>query len=108
VSWETRKGSGRYYTRSFRRNGRMVREYVGGGLTGELAARNDELKREKRRQEREAREKERAELAAVSQVLAALAALSEAQMREGLEARGYHYHKGEWRKRRPQRGEGHE
>jgi len=108
MAWETRKGMGRYYTRSFRVNGRVVREYVGTGLIGELAALEDEREREQRRLEREARDQERAELAAMTEALEALATETEARVKEILEGTGYHRHKGQWRKKRQQGGGFHE
>ena len=100
MALETRNGRGRYYTRSFRVNGRMVREYVGAGQAGEQAARQDKMEREQRQLEREARDQERSELAAMTEALEALAAETEARVKEILEERGYHRHKGQWRKKR--------
>ena len=50
--WERRERGGLYYTRSRKVDGRVVREYVGGGILGELAAQMD-AERRRRRQEEE-------------------------------------------------------
>ena len=100
MAWETRNGTGHYYTRSFRVNGRMVREYVGAGPAGELAALEDQREREKRRLEREAHREERQRQQAITQVLDALAALSTVSLKKALGSAGYHCHRGQWRKQR--------
>ena len=48
--WERRERGSLYYTRSRKVNGDVVRQYVGGGVLGQLAAMEDESKREQERQ----------------------------------------------------------
>ena len=50
MSWEVRGGK-KYYTRSRRVDGRVLREYVGGGLAGEYAAELDAEARARRQHE---------------------------------------------------------
>jgi hypothetical protein len=43
MSWD-RQANRRYYSRSTKINGRIIREYVGGGEVGEIAATLDALR----------------------------------------------------------------
>lgn len=81
----------------------MVREYVGGGVVGELAARMDAEEGERR----EAKAAEgRVEVQRLEQLAAPVVELyevAEALARAHLIAGGCHRHKGEWRRRRERR-----
>jgi hypothetical protein len=102
VGWD----KGRYYTRSRKVNGRVVREYFGAGREAALVARMDALQREQREAERAARRAKRAELEALDAPLNELNDLADLLAHAALVAAGFHRHKrGEWRKRRAHRDE---
>jgi hypothetical protein len=102
--WERRERGGLYYTRSRKENGRVVREYVGGGILGELAAQMDAERRQLREAEKAAQREEREHLDALVAPLEKLCEAAEIITRAALVASGYHQHnRGEWRKRREQR-----
>jgi hypothetical protein len=97
---------GRYYTRSRKVNGRVVREYIGTGRVAELAAEMDAIQHQQREAEQAARRERRAELEALDVPFDELNDLAELVARAALEAAGFRQHKrGEWRKRRAQRNE---
>jgi hypothetical protein len=99
MGWE-RRGSGNYYYRKRRIGGRVVTEYVGKGLSGELGAWYDDQTRTERELDRAAREKARAEEEQIDQTIAEFEKLVQVITREYLIAQGYHNHKGQWRRKR--------
>jgi hypothetical protein len=103
MAWEHRERGGSYYTRSRRKDGRVVREYVGVGVLGEIAALEDEY--ERRRQEEEAAywKEELERLEELSVPVLELSEAAEILVRAHLIACGYHRHKGEWRRARGKR-----
>jgi hypothetical protein len=101
MGWD--KG-GRYYTRSHKVNGRVVREYIGGGLLGELAARRDAIDRQDREAERAERKAVQAEMDARDALVNDLNDVADLLAHAALLAAGYHRHKrGQWRKKRVRR-----
>lgn len=92
---------GRYYTRSRRENGRVVREYVGGGLVGQYASQLDAIERDKRLTQRECERIRRKETEVRDRELENLEELADLVVRAVLASAGFHrHHRGEWRKRR--------
>jgi hypothetical protein len=78
-----------------------VREYVGSGYAGELAAAEDALHREARARAATDRRTERERLAELDAPLEALDAQAEALYRAALVLAGYRQHdRGQWRKQR--------
>jgi hypothetical protein len=100
--WEKRDRGGLYYTRSRKVDGRVVREYVGGGLLGQLAARMDAEERRRREEEVAAWKEEQERMEALTAPVEELCEGVEVLARATLLASGFHRHKGEWRKRREQ------
>jgi hypothetical protein len=102
--WESRERGGLYYTRSRKVNGRVIREYVGGGVLGELAARMDAENRQRREEEAAAWREARDDLEEIAGLVDELCEDIESIARAALLAAGFRRHKrGEWRRRREPR-----
>jgi hypothetical protein len=104
MGWESRGSChGRYYTRSKRANGRVVREYIGaaGDPLVELVAAADILRQADRRAAAEARRAEEASWQAALAPLLELSRAADVMARAALLAAGYHQHsRSSWRKKR--------
>jgi len=101
MAWEKRKRGGAYYTRSRKVNGRVVREYVGGGALGELAALIDAQERQRREEEAAAWQEERERLEELAGLVDEFCEAVETVARATLLAAGFRQHnRGEWRRRR--------
>lgn len=99
--WESRERGGLYYTRSRKVDGRVVREYVGGGVLGELAARMDAEERRRREEEAAAWREERERLEGLAGLLDEFYDDVETVTSAALLVAGFRRHKrGEWRERR--------
>lgn len=97
MGWER----GRYYTRSRKVDGRVVREYVGIGEIAQLSAELDAAERADHLAERAERNAEKSELEALETQIRKLTELVDLAGHAALAAAGYHLHnRGEWRKRR--------
>jgi hypothetical protein len=99
MSWESRTRGGRYYTRSRRVHGRIVREYLGTGPVAEAAAEHDHLARTKREWERSETHRERVAIDRREAPVKALHDDIELLTRGALLAAGYHRHHGDWRRK---------
>ena len=99
MGWEVR-GRCRFYTRSRKVAGRVVREYIGTGAVAELAAAADAVRRADRRTAMEARRAEQANWQAALAPLLELSRVADLLARAALLAGGYHRHARTWRKKR--------
>ncbi len=101
MAWETRNGRGRYYTRSKKINGRVVREYIGTGLIGELAAAQDSERRARRLEEEATWKAAKAEMDELGDVVNRFSQDVSRLLGLSLLSAGYYRHnRGEWRCRR--------
>jgi hypothetical protein len=101
MGWERRTRGGLYYTRSRKVDGRVIREYVGGGLLGEFAATADAERCAVLKAQSEAWRAEQSRLDLADAPLNILREASDAMVRRSLMHAGYYQHnRGEWRKRR--------
>jgi hypothetical protein len=100
MGWEKR-GNATYYYTAERVGGRVVKQYVGTGRVGALAAQLEANTRAERTDAAEAERRARDELAALDAALVPLNKLAAAVTAAALVAAGYHRPKrGPWRKRR--------
>jgi hypothetical protein len=100
MGWEVH-GRCRFYTRSRKVAGRVVREYVGTGAVAELAAAADALRRADRRAALEARRAEQDRWREALAPLMELSRVADLVARAALLAAGYHRHsRSSWRKKR--------
>ncbi|HNP84418.1 MAG TPA: hypothetical protein PKN47_23395 [Nitrospira sp.] len=100
MAWESRAGSGRYYTRSKRVDGVVVREYIGSGAAGELVHRFDVEERLESVEQRAAFKSTQFRDGELDKTLDALVELADGVGRGLLLLAGCHqYNRGEWRKR---------
>ncbi len=99
MAWEERSG-GRYYYRTCWTDGRPVKEYVGGGLAGHLAAESDRIDRERAAAQRGRERRELEHLEALTAPVLELDHAAGILARAHLIASGCHRRKGEWRRGR--------
>jgi hypothetical protein len=105
MAWEQR-GNRTYYYRSRKIEGCVVKEYVGGGLAGMLAAREDEARRRRQYAARVALRSDRDTFNATAAAHDELSRAADALMTAALVAAGFHRHdRGQWRKRHGSKAE---
>jgi hypothetical protein len=101
MGWEKRERGGLYYTRTRKVGGRVVREYVGGGILGHIAALQDAQQRRRREVEADVWEQESERIEAIMAPVDQLYEVTEILYRATLMAAGFRRHqRGEWRRKR--------
>jgi ribosomal protein L25 (general stress protein Ctc) len=101
MPWETRKGKGRYYTRSRRVNGRVIRDYYGSGETAHVIAELDRQRRQDHQAQAAAWRAEKDTIGRLDAEVRELFEVAELLARATLLAAGCRqHHRGEWRRRR--------
>lgn len=98
MGWETRKRGSRYYVRQRKIGGRLYREYIGGGESGELAAQRDKLEQLRCLQERKVRKVERQTDRTRERALIDYCGAVRERMEAVLVKAGCYKHRGQWRR----------
>ena len=99
MSWESRGGTARYFTRTIRVNGGFVREYHGRGQIAEFVANEFARKRDQRGRGERWRDF-RKNLRQADKLVISFCDQTDVLLRATLLAAGFHRHSGEWRRRR--------
>ncbi len=99
MGWEKR-GSGQYYYRKKRVNGRVVSEYVGSGILAEATQMLDQVEKGKADLEKAEQQIDKEQAAAIDQAIDQNLVSIGDLIKSTLIAYGYHKVKGEWRKKR--------
>ena len=102
MAWVVR-GNGRYYYRSRRVGKKFVKDYLGGGLAGEIAARQDAEVLERRRKAKAEVMHLAATLRDVDDLVGELNRGVDMLVAAKLLAAGFHRHGKSWRKKRRER-----
>ncbi len=93
---EVRKGK-LYVYRKRREGERVISEYVGGSVVDLMAY---QVEKEQREREREKVHACRANVSAIDAELDRASAMVDSVVSQTLASAGYHYHRGEWRKKK--------
>lgn len=102
MGWENRQDGKKYYYRSLRIGGRVVKKYIGRGPKAVQAAREDELRRAKRAAAAAARRQSLEQFDRATEALEEFSRQLDILLEATLLAAGYHCHRGCWRRRRAQ------
>lgn len=105
MGWESRGGSGPYYYRKMRRDGRIVSKYIGRGENADEVAALVAEARERCKAEAEERREEKRKEAEAEERLDGFVREAEAAAEARLTELGYHKHKRQWRRRRGRRND---
>lgn len=90
----------RYYTRSIKRDGRVIRQYLGNSPLALMVADADRERRLRRQQKTQQLRALKAELAELDTLIQALHSFADGAAALARIDAGYHNHKGQWRKKR--------
>ena len=99
MAWELRGRAGPYLYRSVRKDGRVVKQYLGSGPQAQAAVRKLEQQQQALLAERDALSHEQVQVSAAEAQLREVQDLVRTLVRATLLAAGYYDHRGQWRRR---------